>query len=239
MLQNELYSAHELIYDRLSNTGIIYGLEQFMINVLKRMHDSTHLTGESTYRPPNRVTLNDQKRDAWMADLAGEVSRSTPTTPTPKLSKLARTVPHGLRGEKLLDAIASRSVPVQRACWLIRSVGYGEIVQNSRTKPNYTQQQYTLEWTSVFNAWIRKKISSAPSAPPESPTPNAQVNGKKSATTKENDEQRASSALGYAFRLARYLYVEGLLDQRSWLKSCIDTFSRVDLPCRGLSLPSH
>lgn len=236
VLQNELYSAHELIYDRLSNTGIIYGLEQFMINVLKRRHDSTHLTGGSTYKPPNRVTLNDQKRDAWMADLAGEATRATPATPMPKLSKLARTVPHGLRGEKLLDAIASRIVPVQRACWLIRSVGYGEFVQNSRTKTNYTQQQYTLEWTSIFNAWIRKRITSAASITQASPAANAQANGKKPAT-KENEEQRASSALGYAFRLARYLYVEGLLDQRSWLKSCIDTFSKVEISLCGLSLP--
>jgi hypothetical protein len=75
-----------------------------------------------TYKVPSRVTLNEQKREAWIADLAN---------PSVPLQKLARGVPHGYRGEKLIDMLNSKRVLVSRAVWYIRAIGANEIVKTS------------------------------------------------------------------------------------------------------------
>jgi hypothetical protein len=63
--------------------------------------------------------LIDSKREQWMQELA---SGLTP------LRKLARNVPHGFKGEKLLDALAAKQVPLLRATWYIKIVGLSEMV---------------------------------------------------------------------------------------------------------------
>lgn len=44
------------------------------------------------------------------------------------LRKLARNVPHGFKGEKLLETLASKQVPFLRATWYIKIVGLSEMV---------------------------------------------------------------------------------------------------------------
>ena len=77
----------------------------------------------STFRLPSRVTLHEQKRESWFNDLAN---------PAIPLSKLSRTVPHGYRGEKLLDMLFARQAPIARAVWYIRAMGAVEIVRFPR-----------------------------------------------------------------------------------------------------------
>lgn len=64
----------------------------------------------------------DQKREAWVNDLAN---------PAVPLSKISRSVPHGYKGEKLLEMVFSRSVTLSRAVWYIRAIGAIEIVSSS------------------------------------------------------------------------------------------------------------
>ena len=66
------------------------------------------------------MTLNEQKRELWFTELAN---------PDIPLQKLARNVPHGYKGEKLLEMLASRNVPLPRAVWYIKAVGASEIVR--------------------------------------------------------------------------------------------------------------
>jgi Transcription mediator complex subunit Med12 len=47
------------------------------------------------------------------------------------LRKLARNVPHGFKGEKLLDTLAAKQVPFMRATWYIKIVGMNEMVSFS------------------------------------------------------------------------------------------------------------
>ena len=68
---------------------------------------------------PSRVTLNDQKREAWITDLIN------PATP---FAKLAKNVPHGYKGDKLLDLLVSKRVPVARGVWFIKVCGASDIV---------------------------------------------------------------------------------------------------------------
>ena len=71
-----------------------------------------------TFKPPGRVVVTDQKREAWITDLAN------PTIPLQKLG----SIPHGYKGEKLLEILLLKEVPINRAIWYIRALGAAEIV---------------------------------------------------------------------------------------------------------------
>lgn len=53
-----------------------------------------------------------------MQELAGGVK---------PLSQLARNVPHGFKGDKLLETLAAKQVPFLRATWYIKIVGLSEM----------------------------------------------------------------------------------------------------------------
>lgn len=65
----------------------------------------------------------DPKREQWMQELAGGLV---------PLRKLARNVPHGFKGEKLLETLASKQVPFLRATWYIKIVGLSEMVRQKK-----------------------------------------------------------------------------------------------------------
>jgi mediator of RNA polymerase II transcription subunit 12 len=140
-----------------------------------------------TYRLPPRVTYNDIKRLAYIADLAN---------PTVPLYKLARqSVPHGYKGIDLLETMWSPAppvannqpqaassataaaatppgpVPVDRAAWFVRVLGANEVVvlrnrpANANAlaaswtgKPLTPSQLYTVEFTGVYTAFLRKQL---------------------------------------------------------------------------------
>lgn len=79
----------------------------------------------SSFKPPIRTTLMDPKREQWMQELAGGLV---------PLRKLARNVPHGFKGEKLLETLASKQVPFLRATWYIKIVGLSEMVRQKNNK---------------------------------------------------------------------------------------------------------
>jgi len=68
---------------------------------------------------PSRVTLNDSKRQAWLKDLAN---------PDVPLHKLSKSVPHGAKGQDLLDLLHTNNVTVERAVWFLRVLGANEMV---------------------------------------------------------------------------------------------------------------
>ena len=73
----------------------------------------------STFKIPPRSTLNDAKREAWMLDLK-KIDEP--------LHKLLRNAPIGYRGDKILDILSEREIPLQRASWYIKIVRLNEIV---------------------------------------------------------------------------------------------------------------
>lgn len=74
----------------------------------------------STFRMPTRVTLNDSKRQSWLADLAN---------PDVPLYKLGKSVPHGAKGHDLLDLLQTNRVAIPRAVWFLRVLGANETVR--------------------------------------------------------------------------------------------------------------
>lgn len=71
---------------------------------------------------PSRVTLNDNRRQAWLADLAN---------PNVPLYKLGKSVPHGAKGQDLLEMLYSNSVTIPRAVWFVRVLGANEMVNET------------------------------------------------------------------------------------------------------------
>ena len=77
---------------------------------------------KSTIKVPGRVTLNEQKRENWLRELADDSG---------SLLKLSKNVPHGFKGEKLLETLVSRKIECSRATWYIRLIELNEIVSLS------------------------------------------------------------------------------------------------------------
>lgn len=85
---------------------------------LEKRHDHNVVNTPSTFKPPPRVTLTDNKRETWLRDLAN---------PSVPLRRLSRTIPHGIRGKILLEQCLSKWIPAGRAVWLAKCVGANEI----------------------------------------------------------------------------------------------------------------
>jgi len=66
------------------------------------------------------VTLTDAKREAWFADLAN---------PDVPLQRLGNSVPHGAKGQDLLDLLQTNNVAIPRAVWFLRVFGANETVR--------------------------------------------------------------------------------------------------------------
>lgn len=170
---NETFSAHDMIYDRLKGKSIVHQLGSLFDEVAQRREQLAGLRcgpAPSQYRQPQRVTLNEVKLAAYVKELADS---SVP------LRKLARSVPHGYRGERMLDmlwnggslasamaAVKSQpsaganglptSVAIDRAVWFVRVVGASEFSSSRLRQGNSTA--YTAEWTGVLMGWLRRQI---------------------------------------------------------------------------------
>lgn len=73
----------------------------------------------STFRLPSRVTLNDSRRQTWFRQLAD---------PNVPLYTLGKSVPHGAKGQDLLEMLYSNNVEISRAVWFVRVLGANEMV---------------------------------------------------------------------------------------------------------------
>jgi mediator of RNA polymerase II transcription subunit 12 len=58
-------------------------------------------------------------RQAFIADLAN---------PDFPLHRLAKSIPHGYKGQDLLEMLYTKEIPVDRAAWLIQALGAHEVV---------------------------------------------------------------------------------------------------------------
>ncbi len=98
---NETFSAHDMIYDRLRAPSILAQLHAFIDEAHRRRDElQRERIAPSSHRLPSRVTLNDSKLAAYVRDLAD---------PAVPLTRLARSVPHGFRGEKMLEMLYTGS----------------------------------------------------------------------------------------------------------------------------------
>lgn len=144
-MQAETFTSKTLVVGALTGTDgkdedPISELGEFMNLILKRREDSLPkipyvfplvfrsfvlktciiAIRPSSFRVPQRLTLPESKKQAWFADLAN---------PDIPLHKLGKSVPHGVRGPDLLDALHASIVPIPRAVWFVRVLGCIETVR--------------------------------------------------------------------------------------------------------------
>ncbi|KAF9923613.1 RNA polymerase II mediator complex subunit [Linnemannia zychae] len=218
IIQNETVSAQGILADRLQDPKKQHDLGTFMVEVLKKRQESGRILGPSTFRPPNRATLNDQKKEQWLLDLSG-------TTP---LRRLSKNVPHGFKSEKLLEVLAQRQVPMLRATWYIKIVALSEM-QAQRNRPSTAQSQYSSDWTATVSSFLKKQLQEINPHSTTKPPPSA-LNASSGTQnikpwTSEEAKEKWEAKWRYSVMLTKWQYNEGLLDHRHFLRATVEQLS--------------
>ncbi|KAI9267828.1 hypothetical protein BY458DRAFT_511485 [Sporodiniella umbellata] len=232
-ISNETSSAHDIVFGKLQeDQRALSDLSDFVVDVLHRQNRASYISGPSSFKPPVRTTLIDAKREQWMHELASGVV---------PLRKLARNVPHGFKGEKLLETLATKQVPFLRATWYIKIVGLSEMSQRNASNAAASMGPQSIQWTMTVTGHLKKQLNDlVPSphgstnnaaSPHAGATPNRGYKGYNhhenagkpwlTLSSRTKFEQRWS----YSIQLARWQYHEGLIDQRTFLKWSLDTLA--------------
>ncbi|ORZ24760.1 hypothetical protein BCR42DRAFT_343237 [Absidia repens] len=230
LVSNEQTCAHDIIYGKLQDDRrLLNEMGNFMVDVLKRKKKASRITGPSSFKPPTRTTLMELKKEHWIQELAnGAVPLRT----------LSRNVPHGYKGEKLLETLAARQVPFLRATWYIKVVGLSEMAQRNASN-SASNSSHAYNWTMIVTGHLKKQLADLVPLPSNSASGsmrghrNSNVPGVggvnndnqvKPWTTSET-KARFESRWSYSSKLTRWQYSEGLLDQRNFLKWTLDTLA--------------
>ncbi|KAJ7039194.1 hypothetical protein C8F04DRAFT_1087468 [Mycena alexandri] len=205
-VQAETFSAKEVIHENMRTGDALHKLEELMNDVFIRRADRVAPIPPSTFRIPTRVTLNDSKRQAWLADLAN---------PDVPLYKLGKSIPHGHKGHDLLDLLHSNKVAIPRAVWFLRVLGANETA-GLRNKPTYNPTQYSVEWATVVTTYMKKQLADI--ALPSAPRPGLNIKQTfKGVLADADTRDKWISRFSYSLELLRPCYSEGLVDSRTFL----------------------
>ncbi|KAJ7497070.1 hypothetical protein FB451DRAFT_214151 [Mycena latifolia] len=202
----ERFSAKAVIHESIRAGDALLKLEELMNDVFLRRADRIPPIPASTFRMPTRVTLNDSKRQSWLADLAN---------PDVPLYKLGKSVPHGAKGHDLLDLLQSNRVAIPRAVWFLRVLGANETA-GLRNKPAYNPTQYSIDWANVVTGYMKKQLADI--ALPSAPRPGLNIKQTFKGVLADSDtRERWISRFSYCLELLRPFYSEGLVDSRTFL----------------------
>ncbi|KAK4168689.1 putative mediator of RNA polymerase II transcription [Cladorrhinum sp. PSN259] len=193
----ETQSAKATLFPALKGKSGLNALSQLFTAMLGHRRHHTHITTHSTFRPPPRVTIPDSKREIWLNDLAN------PATP---LRKFSRTIPHGIRGQVLLEQCLNKRIPIDRAVWLTKCVGANEIRACKRSKGGVgstlglgAEIRWVKEWTSLIEKFVENALFSF-------------------------DDKEWKSKVNYSIMLATNLYEHHLLDREHYLEWLVASF---------------
>lgn len=156
---NEAFPARSAMLSILKQRSSFYALSYFMLGAMEVKEKCNRITSNSTFKPPPRVTLTEQKKEAWLRDLAN---------PSVPLRRLSRTIPHGTRNRSLLEQCCNKSIPIPRAVWFARCVGANELRGLKRKGSSQvgpvTEAQWVHEWTDQVTEFIEKVIKECSNA---------------------------------------------------------------------------
>ncbi|KAE8139634.1 mediator of RNA polymerase II transcription subunit 12 [Aspergillus pseudotamarii] len=158
--QNESNTARPSLYAQLKHRSGLQMLSSVFAAALEKRQSHSMVNAPSTFKPPPRVTLTDNKREAWLRDLAN---------PSVPLRKLSRTIPHGIRGKSLLDQCLNKGIPVSRAVWLAKCVGANEIRAFKRKGTSGTlalglEAKWVRDWTATVQQFLEGVLGACGSA---------------------------------------------------------------------------
>lgn len=147
-------AAQDTIGQSMLEKSTLSNFTQFIIQVLQARHKEGLIKTQTTFRVPPRVTLTDQKREQYLRDLAN---------PAQSLRRLARGIPHGIRGRQILEQVCNKNVPVNRAIWFIRVINVNELRAVKRkgvTKgvQDSVETKWVIEWTGQVSSFLETVI---------------------------------------------------------------------------------
>ncbi|CAP86073.1 Pc20g07440 [Penicillium rubens Wisconsin 54-1255] len=198
--QNESNTARPALYAQLKNRTGLQMLSSVFAAALEKRQSHNTIHAPSTFKPPPRVTLTDNKREAWLRDLAN---------PSVPLRRLSRTIPHGIRGKILLDQCLGKWIPVARAVWLAKCVGANEIRAFKRKGTSGAlavglEAKWVREWTTNVQQFV-EGVFAAP---------------------KSSDWK---AKMTYAVGLTARLFSENLLDHDHFLEWFLSSFEAASI----------
>jgi mediator of RNA polymerase II transcription subunit 12 len=159
-LQQEQQSARQSLGLNFKQRNGLPWLSYLYKEIMARRQQYSTVTTPSTFKPPPRVTLPEQKREAWLRDLAN---------PLVPLRKLSRTIPHGLKGPPLLDQCAAKKIPTARAVWFVRCVGANELRGLRRKGVGSLavggESKWIKEWTGQLTQFLEKTVGACVTMP--------------------------------------------------------------------------
>ncbi|KAL1675939.1 hypothetical protein EV122DRAFT_280599 [Schizophyllum commune] len=211
------------LYKKEEESNALPLLEQLMNEVFSRRAEQNAAIPTSTFRMPSRVTLNETKRQSWLADLAN---------PDVPLAKLGKSIPHGPKGHDLFELLYTNKVAIPRAIWFLRALGANETA-GLRNKATYDPTKYSLDWANTVTGYLKKQLSEI--VLPSAPRPglgNIKQTFKGVLLDEENREKWVSR-FSYCLQLLRTFYVEGLVDHRLFLAWLIEQLGTCNLAQAG------
>ncbi|CAI7568844.1 uncharacterized protein N7487_009820 [Penicillium crustosum] len=198
--QNESNTARPALYAQLKNRTGLQMLSSVFAAALEKRQSHNTIHAPSTFKPPPRVTLTDNKREAWLRDLAN---------PSVPLRRLSRTIPHGIRGKILLDQCLGKWIPIARAVWLAKCVGANEIRAFKRKGTSGAlavglEAKWVRDWTTNVQQFV-EGVFAAP---------------------KSSDWK---AKMTYAVGLTARLFSENLLDHDHFLEWFLSSFEAASI----------
>lgn len=203
IVSNELLSARGIMHQLLRSNNSLNELSTQIIRASTLRSTSSKINNGS-FRPPPRVTLTDQKREAWLRDLA---SSDIP------LRKLSRTIPHGVRNKILIEQCCAKSIPINRALWFVKCVGINELRGLKRKGGSNIELNWVHDWTLQVVEFIEKLSLEY-------------ISG-------NSDKQLWKKKVSYMLRFTSNLYIENLIDKdvfKNWLIKFFKNCSNFELP---------
>lgn len=154
-LKTEQASARPSLAPYFQQRSGLQALSDLYLTIMLKRQMYSTVVVPSTFKPPPRVTLPENKRQAWLRDLAN---------PAIPLRKLSRTIPHGLKGPSLLEQCSSKQIPTSRAVWFVRCVGANELRGLKRKGVGSLavggEAKWIREWTVQVTQFLEKAVES-------------------------------------------------------------------------------
>ncbi|KAJ1341329.1 hypothetical protein BSLG_004059 [Batrachochytrium salamandrivorans] len=183
-VQSEILSAFESIriLDHLSRKGVLLNMTTFASTILTAQSE-TQFPKESQFVIPKRTSTAPKARDNWIDDLVSGVS----------LSEMSKSIPFGLKLDRMLEILHQKQVPLMRATWAIKMIGVIDLAAFVVKRELQSKEAVA----AAAEAAAIKRIS------PE-------------------QRRDFISRWNYLVRLCAQQYEEGLLDQASFLKKSLE-----------------
>ncbi|ODQ77893.1 hypothetical protein BABINDRAFT_163265 [Babjeviella inositovora NRRL Y-12698] len=151
-----------------------------------------------SFKLPPRVTLTDQKREAWLANLANAAY---------PLRQLSRTIPHGLKKNKMLQQCVEKRIPCCRAVWFVKCISGNEIRLLAR-KATRADAWWALE-TEWVREWTHNILDHVHKLAHDLREP-------------DHKPDRVKGELAYVMRLVGTLFMERMLDRAEFLSGILE-----------------